>query len=354
MNLSNPGHRLWSRMDSNFLAVAATSSLTGDISLRRRRRSLGCGVSLRDSKRLARSSARARGRALQGMTLGCTFPRQIFSRCREKLIRSSSLSAQPRRPITPRCTPPPSTMSTALRRAAARGVMAALRTPPAAAPAWPAAVAPLAARAQTLGGARPALLFRVPSSPRAARPRLPSPIPDPPPRIRVAGFRGFANESDDDFKPVRPRSPATTHPNPSTVARALRVSFRAVGFSDWTVERSSLRPAEGARHRQRRGPGRHRAGRRGEPRDPLHEGHSRRPQCGFSNMACQILNFHGVEYASRDVLSSEELRNGIKEFTSWPTIPQVFIDGEFLGGCDILRQMHQDGELEKALKANAK
>ena len=48
-------------------------------------------------------------------------------------------------------------------------------------------------------------------------------------------------------------------------------------------------------------------------------------------MACQILNFHGVEYASRDVLSSEELRNGIKEFTSWPTIPQVFIDGEFLG-----------------------
>ena len=77
------------------------------------------------------------------------------------------------------------------------------------------------------------------------------------------------------------------------------------------------------------------------------------PQCGFSNMACQILNFHGVEYASRDVLSSDELRNGIKEFTSWPTIPQLFIDGEFVGGCDILRQMHQDGELEKALKANA-
>ena len=77
------------------------------------------------------------------------------------------------------------------------------------------------------------------------------------------------------------------------------------------------------------------------------------PQCGFSNMACEILNFHGVEYASRDVLSSDELRNGIKEFTSWPTIPQVFIDGEFVGGCDILRQMLQDGELEKALKANA-
>ena len=179
LNLSNPGHRLWSRMDSNFLAVAATSSLTGDISLRRRRRSLGCGVSLRDSKRLARSSARARGRALRGMTLGCTFPRQIFSRCREKLIRSSSLSAQPRRPITPRCTPPPSTMSTSLRRAAALGVRAALRTTPAAAPAWQpaAAVAPLAARAQTLGGARPR-----PSLPRgviAARCASPPPIADP-------------------------------------------------------------------------------------------------------------------------------------------------------------------------------
>jgi monothiol glutaredoxin len=62
------------------------------------------------------------------------------------------------------------------------------------------------------------------------------------------------------------------------------------------------------------------------------------------------LNFHGVEYETRNVLASEELRNGIKEFTSWPTIPQVFIDGEFVGGCDILRQMHSDGELEKLLK----
>lgn len=77
------------------------------------------------------------------------------------------------------------------------------------------------------------------------------------------------------------------------------------------------------------------------------------PQCGFSNMACQILNFHGVEYATRNVLASEELRNGVKEFTSWPTIPQVFIDGEFVGGCDILKQMHADGELEKALKTTA-
>jgi len=77
------------------------------------------------------------------------------------------------------------------------------------------------------------------------------------------------------------------------------------------------------------------------------------PRCGFSNMAVQILNFHNADFASRDVLASEELRNGIKEFTSWPTIPQVFIDGEFVGGCDILRQMHSDGELEKLLKKAA-
>ena len=70
-------------------------------------------------------------------------------------------------------------------------------------------------------------------------------------------------------------------------------------------------------------------------------------------MAVQILNFHNADFASRGVLASEELRNGIKEFTSWPTIPQVFIDGEFVGGCDILRQMHSDGELEKLLKKAA-
>ena len=75
-NLSNPGHRLWSKMDSNFLAVAATSSLTGDISLRRRRRSLGCGV--RCGTRAPRSLVRALGETLQGMTLGCTFPRRFF------------------------------------------------------------------------------------------------------------------------------------------------------------------------------------------------------------------------------------------------------------------------------------
>ncbi|CAH0386154.1 unnamed protein product [Bemisia tabaci] len=69
------------------------------------------------------------------------------------------------------------------------------------------------------------------------------------------------------------------------------------------------------------------------------------PRCGFSNAVVQILRMHDVKYDAHDVLADESLRNGIKEFSSWPTIPQVFIDGEFVGGCDILLQMHQNGEL---------
>ena len=71
------------------------------------------------------------------------------------------------------------------------------------------------------------------------------------------------------------------------------------------------------------------------------------PQCGFSNVACRILDHYGVPYASRNVLASDALRNGIKSFSNWPTIPQVFIGGEFLGGSDILMTMHQDGSLKK-------
>lgn len=71
------------------------------------------------------------------------------------------------------------------------------------------------------------------------------------------------------------------------------------------------------------------------------------PQCGFSNMACRILDHHGVEYASRNVLASDELRNGIKEYSSWPTIPQLYVKGEFVGGSDILMSMHQSGELQE-------
>jgi len=69
------------------------------------------------------------------------------------------------------------------------------------------------------------------------------------------------------------------------------------------------------------------------------------PQCGFSNMACRILDHHGVEYASRNVLASDELRNGIKAFSAWPTIPQLYVKGEFVGGSDIMMSMHQSGEL---------
>lgn len=64
---------------------------------------------------------------------------------------------------------------------------------------------------------------------------------------------------------------------------------------------------------------------------------------------------HGVPFQSHDVLSSEELRKNIKDFTSWPTIPQIFIDGEFIGGCDILLEKHQNGELiEELLKVGIK
>jgi monothiol glutaredoxin len=72
--------------------------------------------------------------------------------------------------------------------------------------------------------------------------------------------------------------------------------------------------------------------------------------CGFSNMACRILDAYEVEYGSRDVLADPDVREGVKAFTHWPTIPQIFIGGEFVGGSDILMQMHQSGELQKQLE----
>lgn len=71
------------------------------------------------------------------------------------------------------------------------------------------------------------------------------------------------------------------------------------------------------------------------------------PQCGFSGQVVQILDYLGVDYKGVNVLSSDELRNGIKEYGSWPTIPQVYVKGEFVGGCDILREMFQAGELQQ-------
>lgn len=70
------------------------------------------------------------------------------------------------------------------------------------------------------------------------------------------------------------------------------------------------------------------------------------PMCGFSNAVVQVLRMHGVEdYDAHNVLDDEALRQGIKEFSDWPTIPQIYFNGEFIGGCDILLQMHQNGEL---------
>lgn len=73
------------------------------------------------------------------------------------------------------------------------------------------------------------------------------------------------------------------------------------------------------------------------------------PQCGFSAKVVDILNKINVPYQTYDVLSDEDLRSGIKEFSSWPTIPQLYIDGEFIGGCDICIEMSENGDLAKKL-----
>ena len=73
------------------------------------------------------------------------------------------------------------------------------------------------------------------------------------------------------------------------------------------------------------------------------------PQCGFSSQAVQILNMLGVPFKGIDILSDPSLRQGIKDFSQWPTIPQLYVKGEFVGGCDIMREMFQSGELQKLL-----
>ncbi|MFN5513431.1 MAG: Grx4 family monothiol glutaredoxin [Cyanobacteriota bacterium] len=74
------------------------------------------------------------------------------------------------------------------------------------------------------------------------------------------------------------------------------------------------------------------------------------PQCGFSNNVVQILNVLGVPFETFDVLSDEEIRQGIKEYSQWPTIPQVYVNGEFLGGSDILIELYQNGELQEKVE----
>lgn len=70
------------------------------------------------------------------------------------------------------------------------------------------------------------------------------------------------------------------------------------------------------------------------------------PQCGFSGQLVQILDYLGVPYKGVNVLESDEMRQGIKDYSSWPTIPQLYVKGEFVGGCDIVREMFQAGELQ--------
>ena len=79
------------------------------------------------------------------------------------------------------------------------------------------------------------------------------------------------------------------------------------------------------------------------------KGTAERPQCGFSNMVVQILDHLGVEFQDVNVLADPELREGVKAFTNWPTIPQLYVKGEFVGGCDIVREMHETGELKSFL-----
>lgn len=74
------------------------------------------------------------------------------------------------------------------------------------------------------------------------------------------------------------------------------------------------------------------------------------PMCGFSNNVVQILNTLGVPYETVDVLEDSEIRQGIKEFSNWPTIPQVYINGEFIGGSDIMIEMYQKGELQQLVE----
>ena len=79
------------------------------------------------------------------------------------------------------------------------------------------------------------------------------------------------------------------------------------------------------------------------------KGTPEQPRCGFSSLVVQVLDHLGVEYVGIDVLQDDQLREGIKIYSDWPTIPQLYVKGEFLGGADIVREMYQSGELKTAL-----
>lgn len=82
------------------------------------------------------------------------------------------------------------------------------------------------------------------------------------------------------------------------------------------------------------------------------KGTPRFPQCGFSGQVVQILDYLGVSYEGVNVLENPDIRQGIKDYSNWPTIPQLYVKGEFLGGCDIVCEMFQAGELQEHLRNN--
>ena len=79
------------------------------------------------------------------------------------------------------------------------------------------------------------------------------------------------------------------------------------------------------------------------------KGNPKFPQCGFSSLACQVLDTCGAKYETFDVLQDPDVREGIKLFSNWPTIPQLYIKGEFVGGSDIIKEMYESGELVKLI-----
>jgi monothiol glutaredoxin len=76
------------------------------------------------------------------------------------------------------------------------------------------------------------------------------------------------------------------------------------------------------------------------------------PQCGFSASTVGVLNHLGIKFSTVNVLENENIRQGIKEYANWPTIPQLYVKGEFVGGCDIIREMYESGELNELISSN--
>ena len=82
------------------------------------------------------------------------------------------------------------------------------------------------------------------------------------------------------------------------------------------------------------------------------KGNPKFPQCGFSSLACQILDASGANYETVDVLQDQDVREGIKTYSNWPTISQLYINKEFIGGADIIREMYESGELTKVISGS--